>query len=289
MLEQRSIAPPWQVVPLSELSTTPTPVCAAIGMHCFWRWLPTVIGATVYAPPDLSVMHENDRALYEMFLATSGPTRALYDMSAMRSADFTAALLGRALHAITHAPTEMVHRLERIAYVVDVDWVGPFWQGINTIAGWVETQSRVFRDRDEAMRWLELPADATAAIGDLTVALCGAGLFERTERWLDDHPHADLRAAAIALGASGRSLQRALAARGTSFVELRARRRVALATRLLMEQPAMKVDAIAVEVGFGSLSQFYETFRRIAGVSPTGFRRGARSESNGAPGKRMEP
>ena len=53
------------------------------------------------------------------------------------------------------------------------------------------------------------------------------------------------------------------------------RARLRKAARLLSE-PERAVTDIAIDVGFGDLSNFVRTFHRAAGVSPSQFRRAAR-------------
>ncbi len=55
------------------------------------------------------------------------------------------------------------------------------------------------------------------------------------------------------------------------------RTRLREAARLLAD-PARPVTAIALDAGFGDLSNFVRTFRRAAGVSPRAFRRAARGD-----------
>jgi len=51
------------------------------------------------------------------------------------------------------------------------------------------------------------------------------------------------------------------------------RKRVARAQNLLLSEPALTIDEIAVRAGFGSSSHLASTFRRQTGYSPTAFRR----------------
>lgn len=55
------------------------------------------------------------------------------------------------------------------------------------------------------------------------------------------------------------------------------RTRLRHAARLLVE-PRRTVTEIALEVGFNDLSNFVRTFRRAAGISPSGFRAAARGQ-----------
>jgi AraC-like DNA-binding protein len=82
-----------------------------------------------------------------------------------------------------------------------------------------------------------------------------------------------LATAAEAAGTSPRSLQRHLAAAGLGFAELVDDVRFELALRLLRD-PHAKVVEIAAELGYTDSANFTRAFRRWAGVSPRGFRRG---------------
>lgn len=73
--------------------------------------------------------------------------------------------------------------------------------------------------------------------------------------------------AAKALGVAPRTLQRALHGAGTSFRAIVEEGRISEARRLL-DQTDLKVEAIAHEVGYGSLSGFVRSFRRVHGCSP---------------------
>jgi AraC family transcriptional regulator len=51
------------------------------------------------------------------------------------------------------------------------------------------------------------------------------------------------------------------------------RKRIARAQDLLLAEPGLTIDEIAVRAGFGSSSHFSSKFRRETGYSPTAFRR----------------
>ena len=59
---------------------------------------------------------------------------------------------------------------------------------------------------------------------------------------------------------------------GMTFVDYIGRVRVEKAKNLL-QNPNLRISGIALDVGFGSLSQFNRTFKRITGRSPQDFRR----------------
>jgi AraC family transcriptional regulator len=63
------------------------------------------------------------------------------------------------------------------------------------------------------------------------------------------------------------------AATGVAPKEFLIRRRIAEATRMLAD-PAVRVKAVAQELGFGSDHEFHACFRRVTGSTPTAWRRG---------------
>ncbi len=99
-------------------------------------------------------------------------------------------------------------------------------------------------------------------------------------RWMDSHVHEriDLDAAAGATGLSPFHFLRLFSSViGVTPHQYLVRSRLRLAARLLTYEDHSVTD-IALDVGFGDLSNFVRTFRRAAGVSPTRFRRAARGD-----------
>jgi AraC-like DNA-binding protein len=82
---------------------------------------------------------------------------------------------------------------------------------------------------------------------------------------------ADLASVARRLGVSGRSLRRGLESESTSFSAVRdgVLREVAEA---LLSSPTLKVEAVALSVGFADGAAFSKAFKRWAGCSPTEYR-----------------
>lgn len=98
--------------------------------------------------------------------------------------------------------------------------------------------------------------------------------------WIDAHAPEpiDLDGAAAAAGLSSFHFLRLFAAvLGVTPHQYLVRARLRRAARLLAEE-ARPVTEVALDVGFGDLSNFVRTFRRAAGVSPRRFRRWARGE-----------
>jgi AraC-like DNA-binding protein len=81
-----------------------------------------------------------------------------------------------------------------------------------------------------------------------------------------------IAAVAEAAGLSARSLQRRLAASGTSFNALLASGRSALARQLLQDSD-LPITAIAAELGYTDASNFSRAFCRQNGLAPVAFRR----------------
>jgi len=80
-------------------------------------------------------------------------------------------------------------------------------------------------------------------------------------------PTRDQRRAQIVLHA----VQRTLSVHGISFVELVDRKRQRIAEERL--QAGHKAEAIALDLGFASLSSFSRFFRRRVGIAPSQYRR----------------
>ena len=98
--------------------------------------------------------------------------------------------------------------------------------------------------------------------------------------WLEDRAHesVDLESAARAVELSPFHFLRLFArALGVTPHQYLVRARLRRAARLLSDGDRAVTD-VALEVGFGDLSNFVRTFHRAAGVSPGRFRRAARGE-----------
>ena len=81
----------------------------------------------------------------------------------------------------------------------------------------------------------------------------------------------DIASASRLLGTSSRTLQRRLAARGTTFSGVLAQARLNLAQKLL-DDPSFKVIDVAYDVGYSDPSHFTKAFRRWTGMCPRAYR-----------------
>jgi AraC-like DNA-binding protein len=103
----------------------------------------------------------------------------------------------------------------------------------------------------------------------------GATISERAEQATRALLASGVRANSVTvgrrLGMSSRTLQRKLAEEGTSF---RALRDAVLweAVEVLLSNPSLKIEAIALSVGFSDVAAFSKAFRRWKGYPPTRYR-----------------
>jgi AraC family transcriptional regulator len=110
----------------------------------------------------------------------------------------------------------------------------------------------------------------------------GAGAHDRRRaveaaHWIEAHAHQpiDLDSAARAVGLSAFHFLRIFGSvLGVTPHQYLVRARLRHAARLLADE-ARPITDVALEVGFGDLSNFVRTFHRAAGVSPRSFRRAA--------------
>jgi AraC family transcriptional regulator len=98
--------------------------------------------------------------------------------------------------------------------------------------------------------------------------------------WIDAHSHEpiDLESTAKAVGLSPFHFLRVFArVLGVTPHQYLVRSRLRHAAALLTDD-AQSITDVALDVGFGDLSNFVRTFHRAAGVSPRAFRRAARGD-----------
>lgn len=98
--------------------------------------------------------------------------------------------------------------------------------------------------------------------------------------WLDTHSHepVDLEGTAKEVGLSAFHFLRLFASvLGVTPHQYLVRSRLRHAARLLADD-TRSITEIALEVGFGDLSNFVRTFHRAAGVSPRGYRRATKGD-----------
>jgi len=171
---------------------------------------------------------------------------------------------------------ELVKALGKFAFVrppglAGAGLTGLFYEKVDPIAC-----ANLFADRSEALDWLGYAPSAPQR-HDIDELVATVDALSPTLRRLRVHLFRDvgiatLDQAASALGTSSRSLQRELAAAGTSFRAELARTRVRIAESLLTNTDD-KIESIAHRTGFASVSAFTVAFTRAVGETPHEFRR----------------
>jgi len=166
-------------------------------------------------------------------------------------------------------------KLVRQAQIRPEGLVGAVISGFSHVAR-LPYPERVFDAPDDALAWLgvdralglELLDEVGAA---RRAAIARESLVGRLREVLDARGPLPLDLAARAVGASTRSLQRALSGVGTTFRgeirELTVRR-----ARTMLEEGDRTVAAIASELGFSSVQHFGTAFRRATGETPSAYR-----------------
>lgn len=103
-------------------------------------------------------------------------------------------------------------------------------------------------------------------------------------------PNLDLSLADLSekIGMSERTLARRFQSKvGMSFGEWRQRFRIVKAASLL--RAGLKIEAIASELGYGSASSFIAMFRKMTGITPSGFRKGTDEIPKKLSDRRLNP
>ena len=96
------------------------------------------------------------------------------------------------------------------------------------------------------------------------------------------HGDAALQRTAIQLGMSPRSLQRHLAAMGTSYSDMVAEVRLDTACHLLLESNE-RISEIALRLGYAGTSSFSRVFMRLTKIQPVIYRRQRAVQGNDKP------
>ena len=147
-----------------------------------------------------------------------------------------------------------------------------------TVAGFYQVESapypvRVFDELAPAATWLRAASLARTLDAALAASSTLSPLLLEVRRWLDGHlDDASLAAAAKAVSRAPRSLQRDLADSGTSFQAEVDAARVRLAKRLLADTDSPLTE-IAYDIGCASPQHFSTLFKRVAGQTPSAYRR----------------
>ena len=162
-------------------------------------------------------------------------------------------------------------QVTRLALVRPAGLLGATVAGFYQVAG-APYPVRVFDDLPAAATWLRAREVAPVLDAAVISASRVPTAVMQLRSWLDAHlGDASLPRAARAVSRATRSLQRDLAAAGTSFQDELDAARVRLAQRLLTETDSSLTE-IAYDVGCASPQHFSTLFRRVVGVAPSSWR-----------------
>jgi methylphosphotriester-DNA--protein-cysteine methyltransferase len=164
------------------------------------------------------------------------------------------------------------------------DWSLPLGEKLagRTVVGVTAAESRLLKELALAVWTAGDRPEARAALAELCAIALRVTLANLDHRrdlsiaeiascLLLSSPAIDRRAAAAELGVSEGFLSRAVHRDlGVTFVEQRARTRVAHFLALI-QRGRLNLLAAALEAGFGSYSQFFRTFNRVAGSRPRDY------------------
>jgi AraC-like DNA-binding protein len=162
-------------------------------------------------------------------------------------------------------------KVTRLALVRPPGLVGATVAGFFEVAG-APYPVRVFRELSAAATWLRAPELARQLDAVIVGASALPSVLLEVRQWLEGNlVDAELARAAAAMARAPRSLQRHLAAAGTSFQRELDAARVRVAKRQLAESNAPLTE-IAYDVGCASPQHFSALFRRVTGHAPSGWR-----------------
>jgi AraC-like DNA-binding protein len=160
-------------------------------------------------------------------------------------------------------------RLRRHALLVPVGVSGAVVAGVLPIVGGAH-EWKVFSDAPPAFAWLDRPDAAEAQVElDALIARTHklSPALRAVREYLITHLRASAEEVARAHGFSTRSLQRELAAAGTTLRHEIDEARVRVASDLI-NSTELKLEAIARQIGLSSTPSLNELFRRTIGTAP---------------------
>jgi AraC-like DNA-binding protein len=240
--------------------------------YVLWCASPNLIGTTAWGVPDaadsraLTDLWSYDRRLrgYDIVMDVSRVRRMDHDGFALVAAYVRTRI------------EDYAARVRRQLIVLPADPVsGSLVGGLPSFLGYRHTW-RAFADLAHGLAWLDHPGAAAAhAEIDALVERATGSVAAGVRACLLADPLRDLAAVGRALGQSERTLQRKLEEAGTSFRDVARDARIQTAAHLLAGSD-LKLEAIARQVGYRSMSHFAETFRGRMGVSPADYRRALR-------------
>lgn len=181
-----------------------------------------------------------------------------------------------AFTATLRGSTELMWRWsaqnERAVLLLPHDWTATWWLGLTKITSWGGMRVELIADVEAAFDRAGVTPEVGEALAVLRTRLQSeVQLGRNLEELLRRSPGLSIDEASRDLGWSPRTLQRALAQRRSTFLEVRSRVRRELAAELLRRSDD-KLASVARSVGFSSRSHFVRWFREETGQTPSAYR-----------------
>ena len=263
---------------IEDFASAPLGRCIVGPTYLVWCATPDLQGANIWGTLDELALRELVAiGRYESHPGLAKRRRVLVDCQDVAHVDADA-VVGFASLARDRVPM-WASAIERQAVIVPAGLPGVLIGGALPSVG-ASHPLRFVHDAEAALAYIDHPAARATheTATRITDAQRGhAVLISRLRAHLGrDLSSPTLESAAGALGMSARTLQRELARLDTSFSDELRRVRVAAAESLLIHSD-LKIDAIALKVGFGNASRMSATLRRELNVTASGLRARFRS------------
>jgi len=248
---------------VAEFVAAPLGRCIVRPTFAIWCATPELQGSLLWGTLDERVIAEMMKVGEFIHHREIAPARrVITDLREVERADADI-LLGFAAAARARVAS-WAGGLQRQALLVPPGLAGMMMAGALPMAG-VEHALHIAHDLDSALGFIDHPLAAAshAAVTAIAAATRGpSALIARVRAHLGTDLHgATIDRCATALGMSTRTLQRELHRLDTSFSEELRRVRIATAEALLVHTD-LKIDTIAVQVGFGNASRMSALLRR---------------------------
>ncbi|MFO0747283.1 MAG: hypothetical protein U1F43_16695 [Myxococcota bacterium] len=227
---------------------------------------PTLFGASLYGPHDSGTI-ERFLATLDDQLGRDEDFHFLADNIRLRPGDHDAAAFVRTSQGAIQRMPRLNRVLRRWATISANHAVGLAIAGSQRLLG-ARYPAAAFKTYEEAIAWLgypELIDELAAWLRDLPAESAERNeVLGRLGELLRSGPGLDVGAAARRLGLGVRTLQRMLAAAGTTFKHEQARARVRLAERLVGADVRDRTT-LARAVGLGSADRLAQAYQRYTG------------------------
>ncbi len=264
---------------IEDFVSAPLGRCVLGPTYLVWCAAPDLHGAIIWGTLDEPVLRELVAVgRFESHPALAARRRVLVDCHAVAHVDADAMIQFASLARDRVAPWAAT--IERQAVIVPAGLPGILIGGALPSVG-ASHPMRFTHDTESALAYVDHSAARAAHQAATRISDARRGhalLISRLHAHLGRDPSGStLESAAAALGMSERTLQRELARLDTSFSEELRRVRISAAESLLIHSD-LKIDAIALKVGFGSASRMSATLRRELNVTASALRARVRGE-----------